>query len=180
MSSIPFELAGPTPKALVMLLLLTVAVPAAITAIALKTAGALDLAIGNTVLISVTVVSLVVFVTLAVAAVRKRIEIVPSGLSVRSSFYSVFVEKAAVRAAEIRTLDCKQDPTYALTLRTNGISMPGFQSGWFRTKGAGPAFVARNQSACVVVPTTKGFSLILGVGDTDAEAASRSLKELLA
>jgi hypothetical protein len=174
----PFELPGPPRKALVMLFALVVILPTAATAAAAVAIGRESQASNGVMILAVFAVSVLVFAVLLAASSRRELKVTGAGLSVRSSFYTVFVEKAAIRLDEICAVDCRRDAAYALSLRTNGLSMPGYQSGWFRTRSKGRAFVVRSGSACVAVPTTKGYLLLLGAADTDA--ASRSLKASLA
>jgi hypothetical protein len=64
--------------------------------------------------------------------------------------------------AKARLLDLAAEPDYTLTLRTNGIALPAYQSGWFDTRGAGKALVfVSDWSHAVVVPTKLGYVLIL-------------------
>jgi hypothetical protein len=174
----PFELPGPPRKALAMLFALVVLLPTVVTAAAALAVGQQPQASNGAVIVSVFAVSVLVYAVLAAAASRRELKVSDAGLSVRASFYTVFVEKSSIRLDEIRAVDCQRDAAYALSLRTNGLSMPGYQSGWFRTRRAGRAFVVRSGPACVAVPTTKGYLLLLGAADADS--ASRSLKASLA
>lgn len=171
------ELHGPGPGALLLLFVLVVVAPVAVTAVALLASGGLARAPGPTVLGAVAAVSVLVYAVLASAAMRREFKITPEGLTVRSSFYKVFVERAAIRADAIRAGDSTHDAACMLGARTNGMSMPGFHSGWFRTRSDDKAFVALTGPGCVLVPTTKGFLLILGV--RDPETASRALRASL-
>lgn len=174
----PFELPGPPLKALVMLFGLVVILPTAVTAIAAVAVGRESQASNGVMVLAVFAVSMLVYAVLAAASSRRALKVTGAGLSVRTSFYNVFVEKSAIRLDQIRAVDCRHDAAYDLSLRTNGLSMPGYQSGWFRTRSQGRAFVVRSGPACVAVPTTKGYLLLLGAADADS--ASRSLKASLA
>ena len=83
-----------------------------------------------------------------------------------------------IAAGDIRAVDCAKDDVYGITLRTNGIAFPGYQSGWFRTRSGVKAFVVRSGPTCVAVPTTRGFVLLLGAAN--AESAASALKARLA
>lgn len=174
----PFDLLGPSPRALGILFLIVVVSPLAVTLLALAAAGGgLSRAPGPMAIGVVAAVSLVAYAVLAAAATRSDLTVSPEGLRVRSTFYTVFVERSAVRVAEIRAGDSTRDAACMLTLRTNGMSMPGFHSGWFRTGTAERAFVAKAGPNCVLVPTDKGFLIILGA--RDAEMASRAIRASL-
>ena len=118
----PFKLNGAPARALVLLFILVVIVPTAATVLSLlATAGDLGAPPGPVVIGSALAASLLVFAILAAATSRKAIEVSAAGIAVRSTFYTVFVERAAVKTGEIRALDAVRDSTLALRLRTNGM-----------------------------------------------------------
>ncbi len=171
MSDTPaFELQGPGPVALAGLGLLVIALPAVVTAVALRATAARGS--GATVLAAVVLVSLLVFAALAVVTARRELRVSPEGLALRSSFYRLTLERSAIIVGDIRAVDCSKDREYGVTMRTNGIAFPGYQSGWFRTRSQAKAFVVRAGPACVAVPTTRGFTLLLGASDPERTAAA--------
>lgn len=129
-------------------------------------------------LAAIAVLALAVFGGLAAATTRRSLEVDERGLTVRSSFYTVSIEHADIRREDIAPVDCSPASAYALGMRNNGLSMPGFRSGWFKSRQAGKVFVVSTGSRCVVIQTTSGFSLLLGAADP-AAAASALRSDLL-
>jgi Bacterial PH domain len=83
------------------------------------------------------------------------------GLRIEGDPYGRFLKKDQLRLSEARAIDFTANPEFTPTLRTNGIGLPGYQSGWFNTQGAGKALVfLADRSHAVVIPTTLGYSLI--------------------
>lgn len=79
-------------------------------------------------------------------------------------FYKVRLARSELLAKQARLIDLKQEMELMPHFRTNGFGMPGFQLGWFNLKGKGRAFVAiTDRSTLVLVPTTKGYNLLLSV-----------------
>lgn len=79
-------------------------------------------------------------------------------------FYNVQLARSELLAEQARLLDLQQEIDFTPQFRTNGIGMPGFQLGWFNLQGKGKAFLAiTDKSQLVLLPTTKGYSLLLTV-----------------
>ena len=85
-------------------------------------------------------------------------------LTVDVPFYKVQLSRADLLPTEARIVDLQQEADLTPSFKTNGIGMPGFQLGWFNLQGKGRAFLAiTDKSQLVLVPTTKGYSLLLTV-----------------
>lgn len=92
-------------------------------------------------------------------------------LTVGGGAYAVSVPVAHIDRTSARRRLPGTDDT-PLTLRTNGIGMPGLSLGWFRT-GKGKAFAAVTDPAKVVIlPTTAGYMLLVSPEDPDAFLAA--------
>ena len=63
-----------------------------------------------------------------------------------------------------RQVDLQQEVGLTPSFKANGIGMPGFQLGWFNLQGKGRSFLAiTDKSQLVLIPTTKGYDLLLTV-----------------
>jgi hypothetical protein len=83
------------------------------------------------------------------------------GLRIEGDPYGRFLKKDQLKLSEARAIDFAASPEFTPTGRTNGTGLPGYQSGWFNTQGAGNALVfLADRSHAVVIPTTLGYSLI--------------------
>jgi hypothetical protein len=84
------------------------------------------------------------------------------GLRIEGDPYGRLIKNDQLKISEARLLDLDAEPNYTPTLRTNGIGLPGYQSGWFETRGAGPALLfLADRTRAVLIPTTLGYSLII-------------------
>ena len=85
-------------------------------------------------------------------------------LTLDAPFYKVQLSRADLLPAEARIVDLQQEAELTPSFKTNGIGMPVFQLGWFNLQGKGKAFLAiTDKSQLVLVPTAKGYSLLLTV-----------------
>ena len=92
-------------------------------------------------------------------------------LTVGGGAYAVSVPMAQIDlSAARRRLPGSNDTP--LTVRTNGIGMPGLSLGWFRTS-KGRAFAAVTDPAKVIIlPTTAGYTVLVSPEDPEAFLAA--------
>ncbi|RZA34085.1 MAG: hypothetical protein EOP92_17505 [Lysobacteraceae bacterium] len=162
--------AGSAPR--IVMFLLGVALPLAITAGALLWAsqgdGPMNLVGGSFALTAaLTLGGLAVF-TLALWAVldramrRQRVQLSPHRLEVKSSFYSQSLSLSELRLDEARVLDLEEHTGFKPALKTNGYSVAGFNSGYFRLRNGKSAFVATAGARHTLwLPTERGRGLLL-------------------
>ncbi|PTA48973.1 hypothetical protein C9I43_18165 [Shewanella morhuae] len=87
-----------------------------------------------------------------------------SGLTLDVPFYKVQLSRADLLVTEARIVDLQQEVGLTPSFKANGIGMPGFQLGWFNLQGKGRSFLAiTDKSQLVLIPTTKGYDLLLTV-----------------
>ena len=56
--------------------------------------------------------------------------------------------------------------------RTNGVAIPGYQSGWFKLRNGERALLfVRDKRRVVYVPTSEGYSLLVSVDEPERVAA---------
>ena len=86
-----------------------------------------------------------------------------NGLRIAGDPYGRSFRHEELKLDKARLLDLAAEPDFAPTRRTDGIGLPHYQSGWFDTRGAGKALVfVSDWSRALVIPTTLGYTLILG------------------
>ena len=99
---------------------------------------------------------------------RVRFEVTREGLRIRGP-YGRLITRDAMDLQEARVVDLKTDPSYRLGIRTSGIGMPGYASGWFRLKGGASALLfVTERTRTVAIPTSLGYTLLLSPADPDA------------
>lgn len=93
---------------------------------------------------------------------RHRLELGDTGLKIATTFYGPLFALDELKLQEARVVNLDERPEYRSIFKTNGVSMPGFHSGWFRLRSKRKAFVARTGGKRVlVVPTTRDLDLVL-------------------
>ena len=86
------------------------------------------------------------------------------GLRIRGDIYGRMVPAVSLISAESKQVDLRRDTSYRPTLRTNGIGLPGYRSGWFRLRNGEKALLFLTDASRVVyIPTRNGYSLLLSV-----------------
>jgi hypothetical protein len=108
----------------------------------------------------------------AVAQAKSSVTIGQSSIDLRLPLYSRSIPLADVVADSVRTVMLEKDDDYRLTWRTNGLSVPGYQLGWFRTANAGAVLAAVTNGANVAWQTRKDFGVIISVEHPDALIAA--------
>ena len=123
----------------------------------------------------------VVFVFLVIdrAMRRHRIAIDNGVLDVATTFYRRKLTVTELRLDEARVVDLAERTEFKPMLKTNGTSLPGFHSGWFRLRNRSRAFVAIAAGPRVLwLPTTRGYDLLLQ--PRQPQALLQHLRELAA
>lgn len=108
----------------------------------------------------------------AVAQANSSVTIGPSSVDLRLPLYSRSIPLADVVADSVRTVTLEKGDDYRLTWRTNGLAVPGYQLGWFRTAKVGAVLAAVTHGPNVAWQTRKDFGVILSVEDPDTLLAA--------
>jgi hypothetical protein len=99
---------------------------------------------------------------LMLALRRHRLTLTGDVLDIATTFYRKRLLLSDLRLDEARVLDLDEHPKLKPLLKTNGYSLPGFRSGWFRLRGLQRAFVAIADGQRVLwIPTRAGYGLLL-------------------
>jgi hypothetical protein len=96
-----------------------------------------------------------------------RFEISADGLSIRGTLYGRTIGWREMRLDEAAAVDLGARPDLRPTMRTNGVGLPGYRAGWFRLRGGRGLLFVTDPSSVVVVPTTRGYTLMLSVDSPD-------------
>ncbi len=105
--------------------------------------------------------------SLLFAPKRLRVEVSDAGVRVRGDIYGRSIPASSLVASEAEVVDIRRGPFHP-RLRTNGIGLPGYLSGWFRLSNKEKALLFVTDSSRVVrVPTRQGYSLLVSVAEPD-------------
>ena len=100
---------------------------------------------------------------------RHRLRLDASGLELATTFYTRRFRWDELDPGQAREVDLDERPEYRPMLRTNGMSLPGFRSGWYRLRNGDRALVATAGGRRVLwLPTRKGHDLVLEAADPRA------------
>lgn len=75
-------------------------------------------------------------------------------------------------AGSVAKIDPSSDPDVRLTWRTKGLSVPGYNLGWFRTRGAGTVLAAVTSGPVVKWSMRGDYSVLLSINDADGFLAA--------
>jgi hypothetical protein len=105
----------------------------------------------------------------AYASLSARFEVSEQGLHIRSALYGRTIPAAALVPEQAQIVDLRTEHDLQPNLRTNGIGMPGYSSGWFRLRQKGKALLfVTDPSRVVYLPTRDGYSVLLSVRRPEA------------
>jgi hypothetical protein len=68
---------------------------------------------------------------------------------------------------EIKTINLNQDEEYGISVRTNGIGLPNYKSGWMRLKNGKKALVYLTNEEKVLLMPTKDFVILFSMEKTE-------------
>jgi hypothetical protein len=168
----PWQLDPASRRTRFWLFALTVALPVGITSVAMWHGMASDdpkrLVGGSETMTWLVVVGGLVALTVAIwwfmdrMLRRHRIALGPDALDISTTFYRRSLALAELQLAQARVVDLGERTELRPLLKTNGTSLPGLKSGWFRLRNRHKAFVAMTTGPRVLwLPTHNGYDLLL-------------------
>ena len=118
-----------------------------------------------------------VLIPLAIAALlgyiafstrRVRFEVLDEGLRIRGDIFGRTIPRTTLHLKDAQILNLKKDVAHRPCLRTFGVGLPGYSSGWFRLNDCrkGLLFLT-DPSRAVCVPTSDGYTLLISPQDPE-------------
>lgn len=108
------------------------------------------------------VVLLIVWATMAWALRRHRIELQPDAVTVVAGFHRDRLALSELQLAQARVGTLGEHPEWKPFLKSNGMALPGFRGGWFRTRRWQRVFACLAGGERVLwIPTTRKHALLL-------------------
>jgi hypothetical protein len=93
---------------------------------------------------------------------RHDLRIEDGGIDIRTTLYRRRLRWAELDLPAARVIDIDERPENKPLFKSNGVSIPGFRSGWFRSRAFARLFVATaGGSRLLWLPTTLGYTLLL-------------------
>lgn len=122
--------------------------------------------LGGIILFMLTLVGL--FSYIAYSSRTIQFEISKEGLNIRGGFYQRLIPAESIIIEKSKPIDIGKESPYKPILRTNGIGLPGYSSGWFKLRNGEKALLfITNPSRVVYIATREGYSVLLSVQDTE-------------
>lgn len=95
---------------------------------------------------------------------RHRLRLDGAGLGIVTTFYRQHLALPELRLDAARVVAIDEHPELKPMLKSNGMALPGFRSGWFRSRTFKKLFVASAGGKRLLwLPTTRGHALLLQV-----------------
>jgi hypothetical protein len=111
----------------------------------------------------------VLFAGIYYSANKIQFMIDSNGLTItKAIFYGRTIPKAEIVPDRIQIVNLQKDRSFNPAIRTNGIGMPGFLSGWFRLKNKEKALLFVTDREKVLYIPTKKYAILLSVPDPEA------------
>jgi hypothetical protein len=85
-----------------------------------------------------------------------------TGLQVKNDIYGRMIPREQLKINQAKIIDLAIDEEYMPRLRTNGLGLPGYQSGWFKLKNGEKALLfLTDRKHALYIPTTNDYSLLI-------------------
>ena len=95
---------------------------------------------------------------------------------IKTIFYGKKIPLEDILIDEIEKINMKENKEYNISLRTNGISIPNFKSGWMRLKNGKKALVYITDKNNVVLIPTKEYLILFSM--ENVEEFIKKIKEI--
>ena len=93
---------------------------------------------------------------------RHRLQLDAGGLEITTTFYRQKLALSELQLEAARVISIDEHPELKPILKTNGMTLPGFRSGWFRSRTFKKLFVATAGGEQLLwLPTNLGHALLL-------------------
>lgn len=108
------------------------------------------------------------FAYIGYSARNVKYSVSDEGLRIKGGVYGRFIPRDDIFVDGARIIDLNASQEYKPRFRTNGIGLPGYSEGWFKLKNGEKALLfVTNRSNVVYIPTSKGYSVMLSVEDSE-------------
>jgi len=101
------------------------------------------------------------------ATKNTSISIKDGEVAINSFLYGRKIPIENILINEIKTINLNQDKEYGISVRTNGINLPNYKSGWMRLKNGKKALVYLTNEEKVLFMPTKDFVILFSMEKTD-------------
>jgi hypothetical protein len=108
----------------------------------------------------------------AVMQRRSTIVVTERDVILNITLYGRTIARDHLVVDSITKATMKNPGPHRLAMRTNGLSVPGYQLGWFTTQGVGRVLAAISDNDLVVWRTRDNYGVVVSVQDSDGLIAA--------
>jgi hypothetical protein len=102
-----------------------------------------------------------------------RFEVSEASLRIRGDLFGRQIPRSSLRVADAQIIDLKSEKKHRPILRTMGVGLPGYGSGWFRLQdGSKGLLFLTDPSRAVYLPTTEAYTLLISPADPEGFLAA--------
>jgi hypothetical protein len=95
-------------------------------------------------------------------------EISSRGLRIKGDLYGRLIPSSSMIKEQARIVDTIEEWNFRPSVRTNGIFIPGYASGWYKLYNGERALVfVKNPKQVVYIPTKDGYSLLISPAEPE-------------
>lgn len=96
---------------------------------------------------------------------NSKLIVTDTSLIIKSPVYGKTIPLTDIDRAGIRFMNIDNNDEYQLTMRWNGIGMPGYKSGWFKLKNGQKALVFITDTSRVLMIPTRDYPILFSSAD---------------
>lgn len=101
---------------------------------------------------------------IAYSCQQVKFEVSEQQLNITGDLYGRSIPLTSLVIDEAKVIKLDKESPYQPRWRTNGIGLPGYQSGWFKLKnGEKSLLFVTEKNDVVYLPTVEGYSLLMSV-----------------
>jgi len=116
----------------------------------------------------VIVIPMVIFSFAIIHSMKNAsITLTENELTIKSIFYGRKIPIENILINDIRRINLEEETGYNISLRRNGISLPGYQAGWMRLRNGERALTFLTDKSNVVFIPTKEYLVLVSIPNID-------------
>jgi hypothetical protein len=122
------------------------------------------------VLIGIPLLAAAATAAIGIGSRRVVFEVTPDDLRIRGDLFGRRIPRESLATSEARVVNIARGPDRLTLVRTFGVGLPGYLSGWcrsFRPRGRHLVFLT-DRTRVVRIPTTEGYTLLLSPADPES------------
>jgi hypothetical protein len=118
--------------------------------------------------ILILVIVTLTFIVFPIVGKNTTIAIENDQLQIKSPLYGTTLPLNKIIVDEIVKINLTEDTDYRIVQRTNGMSVPGFISGWVTLENGKKALVyISDETNVALIPTTEDYVILITMNDVD-------------